>query len=267
MKSGIKKIALWLILLCVFLLVLSAISNSVNKQLSYSKLLQEIENNNVEKVTISDDGKSALVTIKEGDNAGEKNVMIPSLDNFIDRTTDRLTNGEIELTQTEKSQFVAVLETFGPTILLMIFIFFAWMLFMNPGSQGGNKTMSFGKSKARMMTPADKNKITFADVAGVDEEKEELEEIVEFLKSPKKYTDMGARIPKGVLLVGHPGTGKTLLAKAVAGEAGVPFFIISGSDFVEMFVGVGASRVRDLFEQAKKNAPCIIFIDEIDAMK
>ena len=266
MKSGIKKIALWLILLCVFLLVLSAISNSVNKQLSYSKLLQEIENNNVEKVIISDDGKSALVTIKEGDNAGEKNVMIPSLDNFIDRTTDRLTNGEIELTQTEKSQFVAVLETFGPTILLMIFIFFAWMLFMNPGSQGGNKTMSFGKSKARMMTPADKNKITFADVAGVDEEKEELEEIVEFLKSPKKYTDMGARIPKGVLLVGHPGTGKTLLAKAVAGEAGVPFFIISGSDFVEMFVGVGASRVRDLFEQAKKNAPCIIFIDEIDAV-
>ena len=266
MKSGIKKIALWLILLCVFLLVLSAISNSVNKQLSYSKLLQEIENNNVEKVIISDDGKSALVTIKEGDNAGEKNVMIPSLDNFIDRTTDRLTNGEIELTQTEKSQFVAVLETFGPAILLMIFIFFAWMLFMNPGSQGGNKTMSFGKSKARMMTPADKNKITFADVAGVDEEKEELEEIVEFLKSPKKYTDMGARIPKGVLLVGHPGTGKTLLAKAVAGEAGVPFFIISGSDFVEMFVGVGASRVRDLFEQAKKNAPCIIFIDEIDAV-
>ena len=266
MKSGIKKIALWLILLCVFLLVLSAISNSVNKQLSYSKLLQEIEKNNVEKVTISDDGKSALVTIKEGDNAGEKNVMIPSLDNFIDRTTDKLTSGEIELTQTEKSQFVAVLETFGPTILLMIFIFFAWMLFMNPGSQGGNKTMSFGKSKARMMTPADKNKITFADVAGVDEEKEELEEIVEFLKSPKKYTDMGARIPKGVLLVGHPGTGKTLLAKAVAGEAGVPFFIISGSDFVEMFVGVGASRVRDLFDQAKKNAPCIIFIDEIDAV-
>ena len=117
-----------------------------------------------------------------------------------------------------------------------------------------------------MMTSADKNKITFADVAGVDEEKEELQEIVEFLKSPKKFTDMGARIPKGVLLVGSPGTGKTLLAKAVAGEAGVPFFIISGSDFVEMFVGVGASRVRDLFEQAKRNSPCIVFIDEIDAV-
>ena len=132
----------------------------------------------------------------------------------------------------------------------------------NPGS----KTMSFGKNRARMMTPAEKNKITFEDVAGVDEEKEELEEIVQFLKNPKKFTDMGARIPKGVLLVGQPGTGKTLLAKAVAGEAGVPFFIISGSDFVEMFVGVGASRVRDLFDQAKKNAPCIIFIDEIDAV-
>ena len=126
--------------------------------------------------------------------------------------------------------------------------------------------MSFGKSKARMMGVGEKNRITFDDVAGVDEEKEELEEIVEFLKSPKKFTDMGARIPKGVLLVGPPGTGKTLLARAVAGEAGVPFFIISGSDFVEMFVGVGASRVRDLFEQAKKNAPCIIFIDEIDAV-
>ena len=266
MKNGIKKIALWLILLCVFLLVLSAISNSVNKQLSYSKLLEEVRNDNVEKVTISDDGKNAVVSVKEGDNAGEKTVAIPGMDHFLNNISDKLTTGNMELVQTEKSQFVEVLETFGPTMLLMIFILFAWMLFMNPSSQGGNKTMSFGKSKARMMTPADKNKVTFADVAGVDEEKEELEEIVEFLKSPKKYTDMGARIPKGVLLVGHPGTGKTLLAKAVAGEAGVPFFIISGSDFVEMFVGVGASRVRDLFEQAKKNAPCIIFIDEIDAV-
>ena len=137
---------------------------------------------------------------------------------------------------------------------------------MNPNQNGNKSSMSFGKSKARMMNTTDKNKVTFKDVAGVEEEKQELEEIVEFLKSPKKFTDMGARIPKGVLLVGHPGNGKTLLAKAVAGEAGVPFFIISGSDFVEMFVGVGASRVRDLFEQAKKNAPCIIFIDEIDAV-
>ena len=140
------------------------------------------------------------------------------------------------------------------------------MLFLG-GNQAGQKgTMTFGKSRARLLNGNDKNKITFDDVAGIDEEKEELQEIVEFLKNPKKFTDMGARIPKGVLLVGQPGTGKTLLAKAVAGEAGVPFFIISGSDFVEMFVGVGASRVRDLFEEAKRNAPCIIFIDEIDAV-
>ncbi len=132
--------------------------------------------------------------------------------------------------------------------------------------QAHGKTMTFGKSRARMINPTDKSKVTFDDVAGVDEEKEELQEIVEFLKNPRKFTDMGARIPKGVLLVGHPGTGKTLLAKAVAGEAGVPFFFISGSDFVEMFVGVGASRVRDLFEEAKKKAPCIVFIDEIDAV-
>ena len=137
---------------------------------------------------------------------------------------------------------------------------------MSGNNQNGTKSMTFGKSKARMINAGEKNRVTFDDVAGVDEEKEELQEIVEFLKNPKKFTDMGARIPKGVLLVGQPGTGKTLLAKAVAGEAGVPFYIISGSDFVEMFVGVGASRVRDLFEQAKKNAPCIIFIDEIDAV-
>ena len=151
---------------------------------------------------------------------------------------------------------------FGIIVIVLLF----GLLLINPGNQGGNKTMSFGKSRARMTNGAEKTKVTFNDVAGVDEEKEELEEIVEFLKTPKKFTDMGARIPKGVLLVGQPGTGKTLLAKAVAGEAGVPFFSISGSEFVEMFVGVGASRVRDLFDQAKKNAPSIIFIDEIDAV-
>ena len=175
-------------------------------------------------------------------------------------------NGQsFKLDQREPSILSVIFDLFSPFIILIIFLLF-WLLLMNP-SQNTNKTNSFGKSKARMINMLDeKNKVTFKDVAGVDEEKEELEEIVEFLKSPKKFTDMGARIPKGVLLVGHPGTGKTLLAKAVAGEAGVPFFFISGSDFVEMFVGVGASRVRDLFDQAKKNAPCIIFIDEIDAV-
>lgn len=155
-----------------------------------------------------------------------------------------------------------------PTFLIIIMLVAFWGMFMQQsgGGGGGNRgVMNFGKSRAKMATP-DKKKVTFKDVAGEDEEKEELEEIVDFLKSPKRYIEVGARIPKGVLLVGPPGTGKTLLAKAVAGEAGVPFFSISGSDFVEMFVGVGASRVRDLFEQAKKNSPCIIFIDEIDAV-
>ena len=173
-------------------------------------------------------------------------------------------NGAITVEQESQSIWVTIISLIAPLGLLIIFLLF-WFLSMS-GRQSGNKTMSFGKSKARVVGQTDKNKVTFNDVAGVDEEKQELQEIVEFLKNPKKFTDMGARIPKGVLLVGHPGTGKTLLAKAVAGEAGVPFFIISGSDFVEMFVGVGASRVRDLFEQAKKNAPCIIFIDEIDAV-
>ena len=153
-----------------------------------------------------------------------------------------------------------------PTIFtILIFVVF-WFALMQQSQGGGNKVMSFGKSKAKMHKEEDGNIITFDDVAGLEEEKEELKEIVDFLKSPRKYIEIGARIPKGVLMVGPPGTGKTYLSKAVAGEAGVPFFSISGSDFVEMFVGVGASRVRDLFEQAKKNSPCIIFIDEIDAV-
>ena len=264
MKSGIKKVAMWLVLLIIFIMIISAISGNMYKKMTYSELLKNIKEEKVETIQIEEDNKTASVKIKDDDI--EKTVTIPSLDTFIDKISDQLADGKIELSQVEESKFLNILEAFGPTILLMVFIFFIWVMFMNPNSQGGNKTMSFGKSKARMMTPADKNRITFADVAGIEEEKQELEEIVEFLKNPKKFTDMGARIPKGVLLVGHPGTGKTLLAKAVAGEAGVPFFIISGSDFVEMFVGVGASRVRDLFEQAKKNAPCIVFIDEIDAV-
>ena len=150
---------------------------------------------------------------------------------------------------------------FGPLILLVFF----WIFMMKQMQAGGNKALSFGKSRARLLT-AQQKKATFKDVAGIDEAKEELYEIIDFLKDPQKFQKLGGRIPKGVLLVGPPGTGKTLLARAIAGEANVPFFSISGSDFVEMFVGVGASRVRDLFEQGKKNAPCIIFIDEIDAV-
>ncbi len=156
-------------------------------------------------------------------------------------------------------------EILPSVFMILIFVVF-WFVFMQQSQGGGSRVMNFGKSKAKLHKENEKNKVTFADVAGLDEEKEELQEVVDFLKSPKKYTELGARIPKGMLLVGPPGTGKTYLSKAVAGEAGVPFFSISGSDFVEMFVGVGASRVRDLFEQAKKSAPCIIFIDEIDAV-
>ncbi len=153
-----------------------------------------------------------------------------------------------------------------PTFIMLIFLGILWFSFMNQSQGGGGKVMNFGKSKAKLHKDGEGEKVTFADVAGLQEEKEDLQEVVDFLKNPRKYTQLGARIPKGILMVGPPGTGKTFLSKAVAGEAGVPFFSISGSDFVEMFVGVGASRVRSLFEDAKKNAPAIIFIDEIDAV-
>ncbi len=262
MKSGIKTLAIWLILGFIFIGLLSAVFNNSDTKMSYSELLSRINTGDIKEIELSSDGKEAYVTTKNSN--AEKQVIIPSINSFMDKISDQLQEGEVTLTQKQQSIFVTILSVISPFAIVIIFFIF-WMFLMNP-AQGGNKSVSFGKSKARVVNALDKNKVTFADVAGVDEEKEELEEIVEFLKSPKKFTNMGARIPKGVLLVGQPGTGKTLLAKAVAGEAGVPFFIISGSDFVEMFVGVGASRVRDLFEQAKKNAPCIIFIDEIDAV-
>ena len=265
MKNGIKTLAMWLIIAVIFIVVLSSIVENSDSKLKYSDLIADINSGKVEAVQVEADGKTATVTLK--DDKIKKEVNIPDMESFMSYTEDYLKEGAFTLEEKSQSIFVTVLSLLTPFGLLIIFFIF-WFFMMSGSNNGapGSKTMSFGKSKARMMTPADKNRITFDDVAGVDEEKEELEEIVEFLKNPRKYTDMGARIPKGVLLVGQPGTGKTLLAKAVAGEAGVPFFIISGSDFVEMFVGVGASRVRDLFDQAKKNAPCIIFIDEIDAV-
>ena len=267
MKNGIKTLATWLILGIIFFVLLSAAFNNPDTKMNYSELIGKIKAGEVTEIVISADKQTAEVNLKSSSDtkvSNVKEVAIPSLDNFMSQIETEITNGTVEVSQEEESMLVTVLSLFSPFVILIVFLLF-WVLLMNP-NQNGNKSISFGKSKARMVNAGDKNKVTFKDVAGVDEEKEELEEIVEFLKSPKKFTDMGARIPKGVLLVGQPGTGKTLLAKAVAGEAGVPFFIISGSDFVEMFVGVGASRVRDLFEQAKKNAPCIIFIDEIDAV-
>ena len=265
MKSGIKTLAMWLIIGIIFVVLLTSIVDSDNNKLAYSELLESIQAGEVSEIEISADGMSAEVKLKNENFI--KQVNIPSIDNLMDNLQESMSAGSVTVTEKSESIWVFILSLLTPFGILIIFLIF-WAIFMSggQGNNSGSKTMSFGKSRARMMNPTDKNKVTFDDVAGVDEEKEELEEIVEFLKNPKKFTDMGARIPKGVLLVGQPGTGKTLLAKAVAGEAGVPFFIISGSDFVEMFVGVGASRVRDLFDEAKKKAPCIVFIDEIDAV-
>ena len=264
MKNGIKSLATWLIIGIILVVVISSIIDNSNSKMTYSELIENIEEKNVESIEVSSEGTSAYVTLKSA--KGSKQVNIASLDSFMNYANEDIKAGSFTLESASKSIWVTLLSLLMPFGLIIIFLVF-WFFMMNGnGAQGGNKTLTFGKSRARMVNTADKNKVTFEDVAGVDEEKEELQEIVEFLKNPKKFTDMGARIPKGVLLVGQPGTGKTLLAKAVAGEAGVPFFIISGSDFVEMFVGVGASRVRDLFEQAKRNSPCIVFIDEIDAV-
>ena len=263
MKKGIKTLAMWLIIGVIVIVLLSSIMENSSSKMTYSELVTSIANKEVESIEISSSGNSATVKMKNA--KAEKEVNIPSLDSFMTYTEEYLKAGDFTLDEAKESIWITILSLITPFGLLIIFFIF-WFMMMSGNNQGGAKNMTFGKSKARLVNAGEKNRVTFDDVAGVDEEKEELEEIVEFLKNPKKFTDMGARIPKGVLLVGQPGTGKTLLAKAVAGEAGVPFYSISGSDFVEMFVGVGASRVRDLFEQAKKNAPCIIFIDEIDAV-
>ncbi len=267
MKNSIKTLAMWLIIGIILIVLISSIIENTDNKLAYSELIAKIETGEVKEITLSSDGVKAEVKLK--DENFLKEVNIPSVDNLMESLNESMRAGTVKVSEKSESIWMLILSLLTPFGLLVIFFIF-WFILMG-GMQGGNsggagKSMSFGKSRARMINPADKNRVTFDDVAGVDEEKEELEEIVEFLKNPRKFTEMGARIPKGVLLVGHPGTGKTLLAKAVAGEAGVPFFFISGSDFVEMFVGVGASRVRDLFEEAKKKAPCIIFIDEIDAV-
>jgi len=262
LKNGIKTLAIWLIIGVILIVGVTAVYDNEDRKFTYSELVSKINAGQVDIIDINSEGSSAIVKFNDG--TSEKKVNIPDLKSLMDNVQEPMKENKVTVKQESQSIWVTILSLIAPLGLLIIFLIF-WFISMG-GRQSGNKTMSFGKSRARVVNQDDKNKVTFNDVAGVDEEKQELQEIVDFLKNPKKFTDMGARIPKGVLLVGHPGTGKTLLAKAVAGEAGVPFFIISGSDFVEMFVGVGASRVRDLFEQAKKNAPCIIFIDEIDAV-
>ena len=232
-------------------------------EMNVTQFISLLEKDQVESITFV--GDTINGQLKDG---SQFTVMLPNImiSNFYDNyLKERIENGEIILSdepEPTEPWFISAL----PTIFLIIIIAIFWFTFMQQSQGGGGRVMSFGKSRAQLHKGDDANKVTFADVAGLEEEKEELKEIVDFLKNPKKYIDIGARIPKGVLLVGPPGTGKTYLSRAVAGEAGVPFFSISGSDFVEMFVGVGASRVRDLFDQAKKNAPCIVFIDEIDAV-
>lgn len=231
------------------------------KVISYSEFKEAYVENKIETMTIKEDKMSVDGVFKDGKRFTSY-VSNKMLDNLLQET-----QGVETVIKYNPPNNMGIWISFLPTILIIGVIFFGLFMFTQQAqNSGGNRgVMNFGKSKAKMAN-LDGKKVTFKDVAGADEEKGELEEIVDFLKQPKRYIEMGARIPKGVLLVGPPGTGKTLLAKAIAGEAGVPFFSISGSDFVEMFVGVGASRVRDLFEQAKKNAPCIIFIDEIDAV-
>lgn len=231
------------------------------KVISYSEFKEAYVENKIETMTIKEDKMSVDGVLKDGKRFTSY-VSNKMLDNLLQET-----QGVETVIKYTPPNNMGIWISFLPTILIIGVIFFGLFMFTQQAqNSGGNRgVMNFGKSKAKMAN-LDGKKVTFKDVAGADEEKGELEEIVDFLRQPKRYIEMGARIPKGVLLVGPPGTGKTLLAKAIAGEAGVPFFSISGSDFVEMFVGVGASRVRDLFEQAKKNAPCIIFIDEIDAV-
>ena len=252
-----KNIALWLIISLIFVLLYNLFNQPKNSQDSiiFSDFVAAVEKGQVVEVSIQGENISGkFVNGKSFKTYAPKEAGVVSL---LKEKGVRIAAKPVE----DSPWYMTVLVSWFPTILLIAI----WIFFMRQMQAGGGKAMSFGKSRARLMTDRSK-KVTFNDVAGIDEAKAELQEIIDFLRDPKKFTRLGGRIPKGVLLVGPPGTGKTLLARAIAGEADVPFFTISGSDFVEMFVGVGASRVRDLFTQVKKNAPCIIFIDEIDAV-
>src|SRR6185369_2399865 len=254
----------WVVLIAAAVALWHVAAKSVGtkeKKISFTEFSTAVDNGQVAEVKVNggDTRSAAEVQGKFKDNQGTFTATIPA--NYPDIYTAMKNKGVVVTVSESSSLWVSILGSFLPIIVIIGF----WLFMMRQMQAGGNKAMSFGKSRARLLSMQQK-KITFKDVAGVDEAKEELHEIIEFLREAQKFQKLGGRIPKGVLLVGPPGTGKTLLARAVAGEANVPFFSISGSDFVEMFVGVGASRVRDLFEQGKKNAPCIIFIDEIDAV-
>ncbi|MCC0028114.1 MAG: ATP-dependent zinc metalloprotease FtsH [Zhengella sp.] len=261
MNPNYRNLVLWgiiaVLLIALFNLFQTPQQRSAAREIPYSQFIQEVDSGRVKSVTISGD----RITGTYGDNGTGFQTYSPGDSNLVTRLEDR----NITINARPESESSSSLTSIILSWLPMIIILGVWIFFMRQMQSGSGRAMGFGKSKAKLLTEAH-GRVTFADVAGVDEAKADLEEIVEFLRDPQKFQRLGGRIPKGVLLVGPPGTGKTLLARSVAGEANVPFFTISGSDFVEMFVGVGASRVRDMFEQAKKNSPCIIFIDEIDAV-
>jgi cell division protease FtsH len=258
MNSNVKTAVLWIVLICVAVLIWVVVRTgrgAGEQQLTFTQFMNQVEQGKVKEVVVS----GYDVKGKYSDNSAFSTKVPPNYPSMYDYFRQKNVNAEIR--EASSGNLVSILINAIPFVLLLAF----WIFMMRQMQSGGNKALSFGKSRARLHSSQQK-KVTFKDVAGVEEAKEELQEIIEFLREPQKFQKLGGRIPKGVLLIGPPGTGKTLLARAIAGEANVPFFSISGSDFVEMFVGVGASRVRDLFEQGKKNAPCIIFIDEIDAV-
>ena len=267
-KKGVKfsgvGIYLFIVIIAAMFIMYVSRMNSGTSDYTYSEFVSDVNKGKVESVVIRQNSEvpTGVLSVKVSGVQSVKSVYVSD----VNQVEEILLDKDVTYTLRDVTRQSVLLTSILPFGLSIVVIIFVMMMFTRQSGGGGNaKMMNFGKSRARMISGED-NKVTFKDVAGLNEEKEELEEIVDFLKDPVRYTSLGARIPKGVILTGAPGTGKTLLAKAVAGEANVPFFSISGSDFVEMFVGVGASRVRDMFEEAKKNAPCIIFIDEIDKL-
>jgi cell division protease FtsH len=256
-NRSMKNLLFWISVVIIILLLWNVLQSpaAARKEVTFSQFMTDVEQGNVEKVTIQENQINGVLK----DNQAFKTTLPTGYADLIKILREH--NVDIVVKDTSRSPLFSILMSWFPILLIIVF----WIFFMRQMQAGGNKAMSFGKSRAKLFS-AQQKKVTFKDVAGVEEAENELQEIIEFLKDPRKFQRLGGRIPKGVLLVGAPGTGKTLLARAVAGEADVPFFSISGSDFVEMFVGVGASRVRDLFDQGKKHAPCLIFIDEIDAV-
>ncbi|MEO1282783.1 MAG: ATP-dependent zinc metalloprotease FtsH, partial [Pseudomonadota bacterium] len=261
MNSNFQKLAIWVAILVLLAALFNLFNNPAESrrtnEISYSEFLNQVEAGNVKEATLS--GSRISGTLSE--NGTTFQTLAPDDPGIVQRLRDKNVQFKAAPNDEDVPSILNVLLNWFPMLLLIA----VWIFFMRQMQSGSGRAMGFGKSRAKLLTER-QGRVTFEDVAGVDEAKSDLQEIVEFLRDPQKFQRLGGRIPRGCLLVGPPGTGKTLIARAVAGEANVPFFTISGSDFVEMFVGVGASRVRDMFEQAKKNAPCIIFIDEIDAV-